>query len=974
MRYQILGPLHVADAAVTAARDRVLLAMLLLRPGVTVPIGHLMDAIWPDGPPATAKGQLHSAVSRLRRALPAESIVSDPAGYGIRVTAADLDLLAFDELTAAPRTVERLRAARALWRGPALDGMDSPAIRHLAAGLDERRAVVVEDWVDLELAAGRHRDLLGELTALVHLYPLRERLRGQLVLALHRAGRRADALAEYRRARDLLHDDLGIEPGAGLQAVHRQVLTGSASVPPVPPVPPVTPVRCLPRAVGDFTGRDAVVARLAAAGSGILVIDGMAGSGKTALAVHVATLIGDRYPDAHLFIDLHGHSDRDPVRPAAALLTLLRQLGVPAERIPADVDERAALWRTELTTRRAVIVLDNAASSTQVAPLIPAAPDVVVLVTSRRRLSGLDGVRPESLPVLAEAEAVELLRRIAGQRVAAEPAAALEVVRRCGCLPLAIRLAGARLAHRSRWRVSDLLRRLSEAALPELAAEDRTVAAAFALSYEHVPERARGVFRLLGLHPGEQFDVLSVAALTDLPVTDAEDIVDILVDAHLLDEPEPGLFRLHDLLREFAATLAGADDTDRVEPVRRLLDFQLHVTAGAVVERGDHMLSSHLGARRPRRPDLVAAAGTGWDRLERDRSDLARFVTAALASGLVDFAWLLPRSAWFFLWTRGYHEDIKLSHGRGLTFAREVGDDLAAGIMLNYLASAEARTGDTDRAIAHCEEALAIHLAQGDPGFAAQIQSNLATLHEGCGQPQRSIDLARAAIVVLNRRGRDAVVSSPLGSIGASLVVQGHLDEALRMHRRQLLLAIQTGRELRVANALLYIAACRRRMGHPPRVVERRLQAALRMFRRVANTAGEAQALNEIGATRRAAGRTAEAIAHHEAALALIIGIGDRRWEAVIRNDLGRGLEDAGDHRAAARSYRTALQIAVASKISFEEGRALHALGRLDPADAEDHWRRALAIFERIGAPERHDVAAELDHLHDGGGRGTMEA
>lgn len=406
MRFGILGPLTAAEATneipITAGRDRIVLALLLLHVGRIVPPAELVDAVWEDDPPVTARGQIQTCVSRLRRLLPGGTLVTDPAGYGISVADDDLDAAVFGRLTARARmltsaapddALKLFREALGLWRGPALSGVGAEAVRRRAAVLDEERAATFEDWIDLELATGRERDLVAELIGLVERYPLRERLRLQLMLALHRTGRQSDALAEYRRVRELLGEELGIEPGPALQDLHRQILMGE--VPPAAAARAATsPVRSLPRTVGDFTGRDQAVSTLlrAAAETTVLAIDGMAGSGKTTLALRVAGLLADSYPDAQLFLDLRGHSEQAPLEVDAALLALLRQLGVEPGRIPPDLEGRAALWRAELTGRRALVVLDNAASSSQVTAMLPASPDNLCIVTSRRRLAGLDGV------------------------------------------------------------------------------------------------------------------------------------------------------------------------------------------------------------------------------------------------------------------------------------------------------------------------------------------------------------------------------------------------------------------------------------------------------------------------------------------------------------------------------------------------------------------------------------------------------
>jgi DNA-binding SARP family transcriptional activator len=391
MRYGILGPLSVmADGrpvAITAGRDRVVLAMLLLHAGRVLSVGALIEAVWDADPPNTARGQLQTCVSRLRRILPAGAIESDPVGYRLVAGPDAVDAVVFGRLIAdARRQGDRLLYRRALdlWRGDALPGTDSHSVRTAASALDQQRVTAVEEWAELELAAAQERSLIGELAPMVERFPLQERLRGQLIRALAHAGRAGDALAEYRRVHALLRDELGLEPGRELQELHRRILEGEAVTVPQEP----SPVRGLPRTVNDFTGRGDIVDRLLSVaespGPVLLALDGMAGSGKTTLALHLAKLVGDRYPDAHLFVDLHGHSDRAPLDPAAALLILLRQLGIDADQVPDDREARVERWRNELAKRRVLLILDNAASSEQIADLLPASPETLAFVTSRR--------------------------------------------------------------------------------------------------------------------------------------------------------------------------------------------------------------------------------------------------------------------------------------------------------------------------------------------------------------------------------------------------------------------------------------------------------------------------------------------------------------------------------------------------------------------------------------------------------------
>jgi DNA-binding SARP family transcriptional activator len=972
MRFRVLGPLQVDGGSVTATRDRVVLAMLLLNAGRIVPASDLVDALWDAAPPATARGQVQSCVSRLRRA--GLDIASDPAGYAL--TAPDLDLRDFQRLTERARATPpdearaHLRAALDLWRGPALAGVESRAVRTRAAVLDEQRAVAVEDWVELELAAGRERELLAELGGLVELYPLRERLRGQLMLALYRSGRQADALAEYRRARAALREDLGIEPGPALRDLHQKILTGDVAVP-AAAIAVVRPVRCLPRSVADFTGRaDAVDRMVTAASTGagpvIAVVDGMAGSGKTTLALHVAGMVADRYPDAHLFVDLHGHSDRSPVDPSAALVTLLLQLGVHAERIPVDLDGRVAMWRSELAARRALVVLDNAASTAQVTPLLPAAPGTFAVVTSRRRLTGLDGVRPESLSVLPPPEAVQLLARIAGDRVLAEPSAADEVARRCGFLPLAIRLAGARLAHRPRWRVADLVRRLGAAALPELAAEDRTVSAAFALSYGQLGAAAQRMFRLLGMHPAERFDALSVAALCDLPLDEAGDLLDDLVDAHLVEEPEAGIFRLHDLMREYAATLAQMDAADdRATALDHLLNHYIWAAwaHARTLEVGTSFKSLTDGAAH--RPDLVAAITNGDTWFERSRRAFVPLIDAACAAGNTRSAFLLARVIWRWLYGRAHFDDIIATQTRGLEAARRAGNLAATAACLNYLASASFFIGRVaDSAIA-LRESVDLCIGMGDFDGVANVRSNLAAVLELLGLLDEAEEVA---VLAAEDRfdDRDSNGWQAIAVIGNVYAHRGDYETALRCHRLCCALAARHGHTLSGIVAVGHLGQVRLRMAQP-RLAALLLHNARRRKSAEGHVAGEIESTNDLAVAYRGLSDYPAAIRYHGAALQAINRAGQLQLESTVLNDFARTLFVAGDKTSAVDVHVRALHIAQHQHMRYEQGRAHAGIAECvaagEPQRAREHWKEALKIFEQMRAVERHEVAGRLAAL-----------
>ena len=975
MRFRILGPLSVTvdgqRVAVTAARDRIVLAMLLLHPGRVVGVDALVEAIWDAEPPTTARGQLQTCVSRLRRVLPSEVIESDPAGYRIDPAPDDLDALVFADLAAAGRRDGDpllVRRALDLWRGDALAGIESEAVRRAAVALDEQHAVAVENWADLELAAGRAADLAGPLGDLAERFPLRERLRGQVIRALAAAGRPGDALAEFRRFRSVLREELGIEPGRPLQELHRQILAGDQVR---PSTASRAPVRSLPRTVADFTGRAELIARLvstvdraAPGGPVVLALDGMAGSGKTTLALHLAARLGDRYPDAHVYLDLHGHSDREPLEPAAAALLLLRRLGIGADEVPSDRDERIDLWRAELAQRRALVILDNAASSAQVVDLLPASPGTLVLVTSRRRLLSLDSVHPESLPVLAESEALTLLARIAGDRVLAESDAATDLVRRCGGLPLAIRLAGARLAHRPRWRVADLVHRFGTLALPELAAEARTVAGAFALSFEQLPARAQRMFRLLGAHPGRIFDAPAAAALADLPLGAAGDLLDGLVDVHLVEEPEPEVFRMHDLLHEYAAALAAElPPAERRAALRRLLDLELGaalMTMGGLRQRST---MRELELDEVPASELLATVDDPIGRLERGRPYLGALVAAAVEAGWPEFSWRLPRAAWWRLWTDGYTDDIRALFTEANETARRLGNDPAQATSANYLASIHYRRAEYDDALAVLQEAIRIRRRIGDPMALSITIGNLAGIYSATSRLVEAAEAALEALRLAEESGDAHFINTRLDNRSIVLSQLGRHEEALWLQRRRLMTLLGTGDEPGVVHCLMHLLFIRRRGGWiSARASERGLRTVIRSAARLQYREVEAELRAELGDLLRTQGRYAEATDQVELALETFERIDDRRIYARVLNMLAAVRRDAGDPAVAAELYRRALEIGNSVSQPYEVGRAYLGLGdcERDPAAAREHWRTAAEIFTRLQVPERLAAWARL--------------
>jgi DNA-binding SARP family transcriptional activator len=673
LEYRILGPLEVwrdgIAVPVPAPRQRAVLATLLLHANRVVPADQLVALLWGDRPPATARNTLQTLVYRLRRQLDPQRrtgpLETRLPGYLLRVDSDRLDLGRFEDLFRRGRAAlaggdsdqagRLLAAAVGLWRGPALADVGADEL-HRTEGirLAEWQLQAVEEWVEADLRRGRHAELVGELRRLVTEHPLRERLSGQLIRALDRTGRRAEALATYRVLREVLVEQVGVEPGVDLQRLHRAVLRGdvdgAASPPDAPDLPaPVraTVPRQLPTDVAGFTGRTAQLARLngllASADREpgavpVLAVVGMAGVGKTALAVHWAHRVRGRFPDGQLFLDLHGCASAIPLRPIDALAQFLRALGVPAAAVPVDPQEAAGLYRSRLADRRMLVVLDNVRAAGQVQPLLPGSPGCLVLVTSRDRLDGLVAHRSARLLRLdplppGEAQAL-LARQLAAHRVTGSAADLADLARRCGNLPLALRLATANLVTR-RLTLPEYAARLAAGGpLAGLAVADgdddqSAVRTAFGLSYATLPEPAARLFRLLGVAPGADLPVAGVAALAGLPPEPAARLLDLLAAAHLVREVAPGRFSLHDLLRDFAAELAaGGPDPEPAAARTRLLEWYAATAAWPLDP--DRL--------RPPLPDRLEPAG--WDGsagaaawLEPERVSLVRAAEPAAAAG-----------------------------------------------------------------------------------------------------------------------------------------------------------------------------------------------------------------------------------------------------------------------------------------------------------------------------------------------------
>jgi DNA-binding SARP family transcriptional activator/Tfp pilus assembly protein PilF len=985
VEFRVLGPLEVrADGEVLPIRApgrRALLAALLLSANQAVPVSRLVESIWGESAAPSAVPNLRSHVVALRRLLSDDRILTRSGGYQLVVEPGELDLSVWGELVADGRRARRqerhaiaaqkFNQALDLWRGRPLEnvtlgGSAEPEVARLA----EERLSVVEECLDARLACGEHAEVIGELRGLVVEHPLRESLWALLMLALSRAGRSADALVTYEEVRRRLADELGVDPGPELRRLHQQLLGGAETAPRPRPIP-----RCeLPGDIGDFTGRQPELRRLLEAvrteqssAAVICAIDGMAGIGKTTLAVRCAHSLADRYPDGQLFLDLRAHtSGHPPLSPSAALDRLLRSMDLPGTQIPEEAEERAALWRATLADRRVLIVLDNASDSAQVRPLLPASPGCLVLVTSRRRLTDLDGSHPLSLELLPPADAIALLEQVVGDsRPAQEPEVAAEVLALCGHLPLAIRIAAARLRHRQSWSIAHLRDRLrdQQRRLAELRGEDRSVVAVFALSYQHLTPEHRRLFRLLGLHPGPDLDSYAAAALAGEPPQLMHDLLEELFDTHLLQQPNAGRYRLHDLLRAYAAQLAVAEDdeADRRSSLARLFDYYAHTAAQAMdlITPGEKDRRPVFDASMSQVPVLADRdAAVVW--LESERVNLLAVGAHSAEHGLPAYPIRLSGILGRHLESRAYYDDALALHTWALAAARDIEDLDSQGSALAGLGRVHARWGNMEEAVVQLDQALALYRKTGNQSGQCTALSNLGYTHWSVGRYPQAISHYQEALDIAVATDDRTGQSFTLNNLGLVYRRTGRYEEAVGCYRQALVIFREDKHRTGEGVALDNLGYALARMGKLGEALEN-LEQAVAIARELGHRPGESGALNGLGYVHRRTGRLDEAMSSYQQAMEIAREVGERFLEADARNGLGEVSRAGGLPLQAKENHEYALAIAEKIGDRSEQARAHTGLGhaRSDlghPNAAAEHWQEALTLYRDLGAPEAEEI------------------
>jgi DNA-binding SARP family transcriptional activator/tetratricopeptide (TPR) repeat protein len=1051
VEFRILGPLQVSHENtvlhIQGHRQNVTLALLLLEPDTVVPMERLIDAVWDDEPPSTARTQVQICVSALRRAFAKAGgdpmIDTRSPGYLLRLGAASLDSHDFEARVSAGRralaagdagdAARQMRAALTLWRGNALASIDGTVVQQSVMHLNEQRLAVLSECFDAELNAGQSHELVAELVRLTQEYPLRERFRFQLMMALYRGGRQAEALEVYRATRGTLMDELGIEPSPDLKLLHQAILNGAElpvpggavvptrriadrgvvaaagrESPPDAARPAETPVagpsvptwphgttpavavpRLLPGTIPDFTGRSAIVEQIVAASTcaaeersvGVVpvnVISGRGGAGKTTLAVHAANLLAARFPQGQLFARLRVSGRA--VDSADVLERFLRALGAPAPSIPGSLEERAELYRDLLASRRLLVVLDDAVSQQQVMPLLPGGSECAVIITSRRRLTGLPTVTRHEIGAFSQADAVEVLGRVVGvERIGAERDAAEGLCELCGNLPLAIRIVAARLAARPHWSVAALVDRLLDESrrLDELNYGEMGVRASISVTYDSLSSDAGRLLRLLALIEAPSFSSWVGSPLLQVDTLYAEDLLEELTESYLLDtEPnpvgEPVRYRFHDITRPFALERLAQEDSpaERRDALSRLIGALLSLTGEAHrrVYSGDYLLPARIAPRWPL-PDGIAdrllADPLAW--YEQERLSILAAVRQASAGGLAGHACDLALSTVPLYEARSYFSDWRESHETALkatcltgdkrgeaamryslgslymfeqqdaVAARQfsqagelfehLGDRHGVAMVLRNVAVLDRRCGNIEQALARWDEALGTFQVVGDRIAEAHVLYNMAQARIDCGEDGDARGLLERARDICRETGNRRVGAQVRHRLGELDLRGGNLDAACAEYNTTLGLVRESGDRIGECYALLGLASVDLRRGAAPNAVHR-LTETLEIARATGERLVETRVLVTLAEAHLRTGDVAEAAA------------------------------------LADRAFRNSESMGVAllkAQVLVTQGHVYRALGRQD--DADQAWRLARAVTSCMNTRGTTVLAREIDQL-----------
>jgi DNA-binding SARP family transcriptional activator/tetratricopeptide (TPR) repeat protein len=1038
MEFRVLGPIELWSAGqqydLGPTRARCVLAILMLTPRTIVPTEVLIDRIWDTEPPPKARESLAVYITRLRASLrqaigDSVRLVGRSRGYELDVDPDVVDLHQFRRLRRqadalagngdADHAALLLREADRLWRGQPFAGIRGDWMARMRASLEEERRAAVLKRVECELELGRHADLVGELGNLLAQYPLDEAFIAHQMTALYGSGRAGEALSLYRDTRSQIIDELGTEPGPVLAELHQRVLTQDPDLAagftgPGRQLSRTTQPDTLPPETVEFVGRDEELSLLIQQpgdGPRISVIEGMAGVGKTALAIHAARAAAAQYPDGTFYLNFHTHDPGLPTLGAAeALHRLLRMLTAPATPIPDAVGERTALLRAQLSRRRAIVILDDAAGSEQIQPLLPVSGQSHILITTRRTLSGLPAAHVLTLDVLSKADAVTLFRRVAGQGQAHDEAAAAMAVELCGWLPLAIQLAAGRLAHDYPPRLADLVEELAHSPVPTPGAASPQVMSAFDVSYRSLEPDHQRFFRRLGMSPCASISPAAAAALGGVTLAEAQQALAALLDHHLLARAPGGQFRFHDLIREYAALRATQEDSEpeRRRAVGRLLNYYL--SAADQADRVLHPFRRRMPVRVSR-PTTVSPAlartdgAAGW--LEAEWRNILQAAQHAGRHEWKQQCADLIHVLGGFLEARAYWDDAITAHTVAVQAGRDLVDPARVAQASLELSEVKQQTGQHDAALPLAEEAAEIYRSLADLRGETEALDKVGLAHQRAGRSRdalayfaearalyggaedphgvadtlthsgiaswqlgrcrEAMDMLREALLLYRAAGDRRGEAKTLNNLGRMQLNFGYHRDALDGYKK----ALDIFREIGVAQseAILYhnIGALYDYKGSYDEGLAA-YRRALAIYREIGDLPNEADVLNDIGAIFQSAECYDEALICHDKAKAIAKEIGNLRQQVTALRGIAGVRRGCGGYGEAFDLYHSALKLAREIGDPYEEAKILEGIGEtslstLRSDAARIAFRQALDIFERLDVPEAESARIRIEAL-----------
>lgn len=1042
MEFRVLGPVELWSAGqqheLGPTKVQCVLGILLLTPRTIVPTEVLIDRLWDAQPPAKARENLYAYITKLRASLrralgDGVRLAGRARGYELDVDPEAVDVHRFRRLRRQAGALASngdpehaallLREADRLWHGQAFAGIRGDWVARMRDSLEEERRAAILRRVECELELGRHADLVGELRHLLGQYPLDEAFIAHQMTALYGSGRAGDALSLYRDTRSRLIEEQGTEPGPMLSELHQRILrqdpglaapaagrrTGQPSQPDT-----------LPPETAEFVGRHEELALLTAEHGDtprVSVIGGMAGVGKTALAVQAARAVSAQYPDGVYYLNFHTHDPRHPsLGTGEALHRLLRMLTAPATPIPDDISERAALLRAQLSRRRAVVILDDAAGDDQIRPLLPVAGRSLIFVTTRRDLSGLEGARALILDALPMDDAITLFRAVAGQgRIHDEDEAAV-AVRLWGRLPLAIQLAAGGLAQDYLAGIADLIEGGQERAVsiagPEPAGDmaSRELMSAFDLAYRSLEPGHQRFFRRLGMSPCTELSVHTAAALGGTSLPEAERAIAALLDHHLLTPTPAGHFRFHDLIREYAGLRAAQEDsgTEQRQAAGRLLDYYLHAA-----DEADRMLHPF----RYRTPVLVTREPAGTPAL-RTEDDAARWLESEWRN-ILQAAQYADRHEWKrrcadlvhvlagFLEVRAYWDEAIAAHTLALQASRALDDPASIARASLELSEVSQQTGRHEATLPLAEEAAEIYRSAGDQRGEAEALDQMGMAHQRAGRSREALAYFHEAQIRFLKAASQHGVAGTLSHSGIASWQLGRYKHGMRYLQKALSLYRAVGDRRGQAKTLNNLGRMKLYFGYHRDALENYRQSlaifseiggaqneailyhnigalchykgsyedglaacgrALAIYRQIGDLPNEADVLNDMGDIYQSAERYDEALVYHQKARSIAEEIGNLAQQVIALRGIAGVCRGWGRHAEAFDHYHAALTLARDIGDPYEEAKILEGIAETTlstrrPDAARIVMRQALDIFERLGVPEAKSARIRIQAM-----------